>query len=178
MSNFQKLDWKIKTCLHVLMIIVTLMAYGYQLMSANLISHIPYIETLLNPELYKSDFFVQEALQFSPRFYYQQIIASTIKLGLSLPLTYFLYYTLAFSSFIWGLYALGIKFGKSKLSAAALAFLGLFVIDGTVGVVDLFRTEPIPPVLAMGITIWGLYYGIYIYLWIYKTSSSHYFFGF
>lgn len=136
----------------------TLICYGYLFPSSNLTTHIPYIQSLLNPELYKFDFYVQEALQFSPRYYYQSLITSTISLGISLPYTYFIYYIISLASFIFGLYALGNKFGQSKLSAGVLAFLCLSSIEGTIGSVDLFRTEPIPAMFAMGITIWGFYF--------------------
>ena len=144
--------------IYFLIIIGALIAYGYQFPTSNLRVDIPYIQAILNPEIYPSDFYIQESLKFSPRYYYQLLISSTISLGISLPFTYFLYYFISFSSFILGLYALGSKFGKSKLASAVLVFVSLANVDGTIGFVDLFRTEPIPAIFAMGLTIWGIYF--------------------
>lgn len=149
-----RLPWSIYT----FVIVSAIIAYGYQFPSENNLVEVPPILSMLNPELYTNDFYVQENLQFSPRYYYQYLIYFTVKLGISLPHTYFLYYFLAFSSFTLALYALGKKIGGSQLSASTLAFLGLATTNGTIGFVNLFRTEPIPAIFAMGLAIWGIYF--------------------
>ena len=46
----------------------------------------------------------------------------------------------------------------SSFTGLALAFLGLSALDGTLGVTDIFRVEPIAAMYAMGIAIWGIYF--------------------
>jgi drug/metabolite transporter (DMT)-like permease len=162
MKNYIKNSSKPKNLLtaslYVFIITIALISYGYRFPSANNIIEVPPIIALLDPELYKNDYYIQDTLQITPRYYYQYFVYLLAKSGLGIPRAYFLSYLLSFSSFVLGLYALGERFSKSKLSAAALVFLGLFTINGTVGYVSLFRTEPIPAVLAMGLSIWGVYF--------------------
>ncbi|MGK7937614.1 MAG: DUF6798 domain-containing protein [Xenococcaceae cyanobacterium] len=158
MISSQKVDFRVTIALYIVVIVYSLIIYGYSFLSSNIFSHIPYIRALLDPELYTQDFYVREFLQFTPRYYYQHLIALTTKAGLSIPLTYFLYYVVAFSSFIVGLYTLGKKFGKSSLSGAVLAFLVLTGVEGTVGYTSIFRNEPTPATFAMGLSIWGIYF--------------------
>ena len=156
-KNLQKSDW-IQIFIYGFVLASSLIIYGYRFPSGNNLVEVPPVLSLLNPDIYQQDYYVQENIQFSPRYYYQHLIYLTVGLIKSLPLTYFFYYTAAFSSFVLGLYALGRRFGQSNLSAAALAFLGLTAIDGTLGTVELFRDEAIPAVLAMGFAIWGVYF--------------------
>lgn len=140
-------------------IFLALLAYGYHLSSSNLYNQLPAVIALLNPELYTHDFYVQEMVQFTPRYYYYHLIAAGVKLGLSLPLTCFVLFFAAFSSFVTGLYAIGHAIARSRVAAIAFVFLGLAATgNGRIGFVDLFRTDPIPATLAMGIAIWGFYY--------------------
>jgi hypothetical protein len=144
--------------IYALIIAFTLFVYGYRFPSANNLVEVPPIFALLDPELYHKDFFVRESLQFTPRYYYQYFIYFIYKIGFGIAGTYFFCYLLSFTSFILGLYWLGQKFGRSKLSGAILTFFGLFTIDGTIGYVSLFRNEPIPAIFAMGLAIWGVYF--------------------
>jgi hypothetical protein len=157
MRNSPKTSWQLTLVTYSLVVTGSLLAYSYKFPTSNLLTDLPYIQARLYPDIYRSDFYVQEFLRFSPRYYYQYLIALTHQLGISLPLSYFLYYFIAFASFILGLYAIGRRFGQSKLSGATLVFLALVTVDGTVGFVDIFRPEPIPAMLAMGLTIWGIY---------------------
>lgn len=158
MQNIFGRDWKLTIAIYTFVIVAALFIYNYHFPSENNFVEVPSIISLLNPELYQKDFYVQEMLQFNPRFYYHCLIYFTAKLGLSFPVVYFLYYVLSFSSYLIGLYALGKLICKSRLSATVLAFLGLVAINGTIGDVHLFRTEPIPAIYAMGFTIWGIYF--------------------
>ena len=151
-------DWGSTLLIYTLMISSALMIYGFVFPSANNIIEIPPVMALLNPEIFKHDYYVQDSLKVTPRYYYQYLIFWVTRLGLSIPQTYFFIYLLAFSSFIIGLYFLGNRFGRSKLSSACLIFLGLFAVSGNVGYVSIFRPEPIPAVLAMGLSIWGIYF--------------------
>lgn len=56
------------------------------------------------------------------------------------------------------LYAIGKIFLSDSISPSILVFLGLTAANGTIGFTNLFRQEPIPAVLAMGLAIWGIYY--------------------
>lgn len=145
--------------LYVAVVLLSLAAYGYQPASSNIYNQLPAVISLLNPELYASDFYVQEMVQFNPRYYYYQLIVLGVKLGLSLPVACFLLYLAAFSSFLIGLYALGKQFSQSNIVATALAFLGLAALsNGRIGFADLFRADPLPATLAMGIEVWGFYF--------------------
>ncbi|MEQ8755736.1 MAG: DUF6798 domain-containing protein [Coleofasciculus sp. G1-WW12-02] len=144
--------------LWIFIVSASLIAYSYKFPSSNNLIEVPPVLSLLNPELYPKDFYVQDTLQITPRYYYQYLIYFTARVGLGLPLTYFFYYLISFSSFVLGLYALGKRFGHATLSATVLAFLGLVAVDGTIGYVSLFRSEPIPAIFAMGLTIWGIYF--------------------
>ncbi len=135
-----------------------LVAYGYTFSRENIFNQMPAVMALLDPGLYRQDFYVQAMTQFTPRSYYYYGLALPVKLGLSLPLVCFIYFAIAFMAFSLGLYAIGRHLGGSKLSAAGLAFLGLAVADGTVGFTDLFRRTPLPSVYAMGIAVWGIYF--------------------
>lgn len=135
-----------------------LVAYGYDFSRENVFNQMPAVMALLDPTLYSRDFYVQEMTQFTPRSYYYYALALPTKLGLSLPVVCFIYFAIAFTAFSLGLYAIGRYLGQSKLSAAALAFLGLAVADGTVGYTNLFRRAPLPSIYAIGIAIWGIYF--------------------
>ena len=133
-------------------------AYGYNFSKENVFNQMPAVMALVDPTLYRQDFYIQEMLQFTPRSYYYYAIALPVKLGLSVPMACFIYFLIAFTGFSLGLYAIGRELGQSKLSAAVLPFLGLAVVDGTVGFTDLFRRTPNPSVYAIAIAIWGIYF--------------------
>lgn len=135
-----------------------LIAYGYNFSRENVFNQMPAVMALLDPTLYRQDFYVQAMTQFTPRSYYYYALLVPVKLGLSMPLVCFIYFAIAFAAFSLGLYAIGRHLGQSKLSAAVLAFLGLAVADGTVGFTDLFRRSPLPSIYAIGIAIWGIYF--------------------
>lgn len=141
-----------------IVILLAIAAYGYQPASSNIYNQLPAVMSLLNPELYAHDFYVQEMVQFTPRYYYFHLIILGMKLGFSLSHTCFFLYLAAFSSFLTGLYALGRQIGQSRISATALVFLGFAALsNGRIGFADLFRSDPLPATLAMGIAIWGIY---------------------
>jgi hypothetical protein len=173
MPNSSKQSWQLTSAIYIFVVVASLLIYGYQFPSENNYVEFPPILSLLNPELYKNDFYVQEMIKFNPRYYYNHLIYFSTKLGLNSSASYFLYYSLAFSSVVLGLYTLGKRFGQSKLASAVLAFLGLCAANGTIGFVDLFRPEPIPAIFAMGFSIWGIYFCL-CQRWIF----GYLFFGF
>ena len=144
---------------YITIIIPSLLFYGYKFTSSNIYNQIPAIISLLNPELYNEDFYIQEMTQFTPRFYYYYLIYWGVKLGISLPWVCFILYLIAFSSFLIGLYSLGKIFNQSRLSATVFTFLGFAAtVNGRIGFADLFRSDPIPATLAMGLVVWGFYF--------------------
>ncbi|MEM9273064.1 MAG: DUF6798 domain-containing protein [Cyanobacteria bacterium P01_F01_bin.143] len=144
---------------YITIIISALLFYGYKLTSSNIYNQVPAIISLLNPELYNEDFYIQEMTQFTPRFYYYYLIYWGVKLGISLPWVCFILYLIAFSSFLIGLYSLGRILNQSRLSATIFTFLGFAAtVNGRIGHADLFRVDPIPATLAMGLVIWGFYF--------------------
>lgn len=136
----------------------TLVFYGYELASANLRNQLPAIELMMNENLYPHDFYVQEMVEFNPRFYYYHLVTFPTKLGVSISGVIFVYYIIALISFVLGLYAIAKIFLPDAISPNVLVFLGLTAANGTIGFTDLFRQEPIPAVLAMGLAIWGIYH--------------------
>lgn len=126
-------------------------------------NQVPVIETLMDQRLFSQDFYIQEMTGFTPRSYYYYLILFFERIGLdrldrSLPVVIFGLFVLAFGSMILGLWAIGQYLGRSPFSGLALAFLGLSAVEGTLGVTDIFRVEPIAAIYAMGITIWGIYF--------------------
>lgn len=112
---------------------------------------------MLHPELYINDYYVQEMLKFTPRYYYQYLVYFLSKLTGSISLTYLIYYLISFISFIWGLSAISKIFTPAKLSAAVLIFLSLTSYT-LVGYLELFPNTPIPANFAMSLTVWGIYF--------------------
>ncbi|MGD1854080.1 MAG: hypothetical protein ACFB2W_07490 [Leptolyngbyaceae cyanobacterium] len=111
------------------MVAIALIAFGYRFPTSNTLIELPPILSILKPGIYTHDYYVQDALQITPRYYYQYLIFFIIKAIKSLPLAYFLAYLAAFSSYLLGLYSIGLFFGRSRLAAASLCFLGLTVVD-------------------------------------------------
>ncbi|TVU55026.1 MAG: MFS transporter [Arthrospira sp. PLM2.Bin9] len=149
--------WKLGA-IAFLLISATLVFYGYELGSANVRNQLPAIAFMVDNNLYHRDFYIQEMVGFNPRFFYYHLIAFPAKLGLSIYGIVWAYYIIAFTSFMVGLYAIGKFFLSDSISPTFLVFLGLTAANGTIGFTNLFRPEPIPAVLAMGLTIWGIYY--------------------
>ena len=157
-GHCQKLPLPIAVPTYLIVVAIALIAFGYRFPTSNTLIELPPILSILKPGIYTHDYYVQDALQITPRYYYQYLIFFIIKAIKSLPLAYFLAYLAAFSSYLLGLYSIGLFFGRSRLAAASLCFLGLTVVDGTVGYVSLFRSEPIPAIFAMGLAVWGIYF--------------------
>ncbi len=135
-----------------------LIAYGYSFDRSNMFNQVPAMVALVDDSLFSRDFYIQEMTEFTPRFYYYHLILFFHQLGLSLPVVTFGLFVLALGSMILGLWAIGQYLGRSPFAGMALAFLGLSVLDGTLGVTDIFRVEPIAPIYAMGVTVWGIYF--------------------
>ena len=120
-------------------------------------THVPQIKSMLHPELYINDYYVQEMLKFTPRYYYQYLVYFLSKLTGSISLTYLIYYLISLIGFIWGLSAISKIFTPSKISAAVLTFLSLTAYT-LMGYLELFPNTPIPATFAMSLTVWGIYF--------------------
>ncbi|MCC5900186.1 MAG: hypothetical protein JJU32_20030 [Phormidium sp. BM_Day4_Bin.17] len=136
-------------------LITSFIAYGYQLASDNLLNHFPYIDILLDRDLYPHDFYVQEFTRFSPRYYYQLCVVGLMSLGIPLSWIYLSVYACTYGGFVLGLFTLAQKFRASLATAALVTFLCLNSPVGTVGFVSLFKTEPVPAIWAISLTVWG-----------------------
>ena len=141
-------------------LLLSLFAYGYKFPSKNNLAELPPIYALLDPSLYTQDFYVQSQLGLGVRFFFNYAMAAAAQLVGDVPAAYFLCYTVAFCSFWLGIYKLGERVGGSKLTAGLAVLLCLQAESVTVSTVDIFRTEPIPAVFAMGVAVWGLYFTI------------------
>jgi hypothetical protein len=136
------------------------MATGYVFPIGGNFPEVPPIEFMLNPELYKNDYYVQEMVKFNPRYYYYYIIYFLANLGLTIPFVHFIYQFLAFGSFVLACYAIINIYTNSKLSAAAMTFLCIAASFTDVGNTLIFSTKSVPSTFAMAFAIWGIYFSL------------------
>ena len=160
MQKHQKSHWYFNLSLYTFAIIGSLMATGYIFPIGGNFPEVPPIQFMLNPELYKNDYYVQEMVKFNPRYYYYYIIYLLANLGTSIPLAHFIYQFLAFASFILACYAIIKIYTNSKLPAAAMAFLCIAASFTDVGNTLIFSTKSVPSTFAMGFAIWGIYFSL------------------
>jgi hypothetical protein len=160
MQKHQKSNWYFNLSLYTFAIIGSLMATGYIFPIGGNFPEVPPIQFMLNPELYKNDYYVQEMVKFNPRYYYYYIIYLLANLGTSIPLAHFIYQFLAFGSFILACYAIINIYTNSKLPAAAMAFLCIAASFTDVGNTLIFSTKSVPSTFAMGFAIWGIYFSL------------------
>ena len=157
MQKHQKSHWYFNLSLYTFVIIGSLMATGYIFPIGGNFPEVPPIQFMLNPELYKNDYYVQEMVKFNPRYYYYYIIYLLANLGTSIPLAHFIYQFLAFASFILACYAIINIYTNSKLPAAAMAFLCIAASFTDVGNTLIFSTKSVPSTFAMAFAIEGIY---------------------
>jgi hypothetical protein len=160
MQKHQKSHWYFNLSLYTFAIVGSLMATGYIFPIGGNFPEVPPIQFMLNPELYKNDYYVQEMVKFNPRYYYYYIIYWLANLGTSIPLAHFIYQFLAFGSFILACYAIINIYTNSKLPAAAMAFLCIAASFTDVGNTLIFSTKSVPSTFAMGFAIWGIYFSL------------------
>ena len=160
MQKHQKSNWYFNLSLYTFAIIGSLIATGYIFPIGGNFPEVPPIQFMLNPELYKNDYYVQEMVKFNPRYYYYYIIYLLANLGTSIPLAHFIYQFLAFGSFILACYAIINIYTNSKLPAAAMAFLCIAASFTDVGNTLIFSTKSVPSTFAMGFAIWGIYFSL------------------
>jgi hypothetical protein len=160
MQKHQKSNWYFNLSLYTFAIIGSLMATGYIFPIGGNFPEVPPIQFMLNPELYKNDYYVQEMVKFNPRYYYYYIIYLLANLGTSIPLAHFIYQFLAFGSFILACYAIINIYTNSKLPAAAMAFLCIAASFTDIGNTLIFSTKSVPSTFAMSFAIWGIYFSL------------------
>jgi hypothetical protein len=160
MQKSQKSNWYFNLSIYTFVIIGALIATGYQFPVGGNFPELPQIQHLLNPELYKNDYHVQEMVKFNPRYYYYHIIYFLASLGLSIPLVHFIYQFLAFGSVVLACHAIINIYTKAKLPAAVLTFLCLTSSFTDVGNTLIFSTKSVPSTFAMGFAIWGIYFSL------------------
>jgi hypothetical protein len=160
MQKHQKSHWYFNLSLYTFAIIGSLIATGYIFPIGGNFPEVPPIQFMLNPELYKNDYYVQEMVKFNPRYYYYYIIYLLANLGTSIPLAHFIYQFLAFGSFILACYAIINIYTNSKLPAAAMAFLCIAASFTDVGNTLIFSTKSVPSTFAMSFAIWGIYFSL------------------
>ncbi|MDJ0554291.1 MAG: hypothetical protein QNJ68_07625 [Microcoleaceae cyanobacterium MO_207.B10] len=157
MWHLKKYSWHFTISLITFIILGSFITRGYTFPVGNHYTHVPQIKSMLNPELYINDYYVQEMLQFTPRYYYQYLVYFFTKVTDSISLTYCIYYLCSFIGYIWGLSAISKVFTSSKLSTAVLTFLGLIAYT-LIGYLEIFPNTPIPATFAMSLTVWGIYF--------------------
>jgi len=172
MQKNQKSDWYFNLSIYTFVIIGSWIAVGYQFPIGGNFPELPQIQHLLNPELYKNDYHLQEMVKFNPRYYYYYIIYFLANLGLSIPLVHFIYQFLAFGSVILACHAIINIYTNAKLPAAAMAFLCLASSFTDVGNTLIFSTKSVPSTFAMGFAIWGIYFSLRQ-----KWLTGYFFFG-
>ncbi len=172
MQKPHKSDWYFNLSIYTFVIIGSLIAVGYKFPIGGNFPELPQIQHLLNPELYKNDYHVQEMVKFTPRYYYYYIIYLLSNLGTGIPLAHFIYQFLAFGSFILACYAIIQIYTNSKLAAAAMTFLCIAAAFTDVGNTLIFSTKSVSSTFAMAFAIWGIYFSLRQ-----KWLTGYFFFG-
>jgi len=172
MQKTEKSNRYFNLSLYTVIIIGSFIAVGYKFPIGGNFPELPQIQSLLNPELYKNDYHVQEMVKFNPRYYYYQIIYLLANLGLSIPLVHFIYQFLAFGSVILACREIISIYTNSQLPVAAMTFLCLAASFTDVGNTLIFSTKSVPSTFAMGFAIWGIYFSLRQ-----KWLTGYFFFG-
>ncbi|WP_293331507.1 DUF6798 domain-containing protein [Microcoleus sp. CAWBG58] len=172
MQKTEKSNRYFNLSLYTVIIIGSFIAVGYKFPIGGNFPELPQIQSLLNPELYKNDYHVQEMVKFNPRYYYYQIIYLLASLGLSIPSVHFIYQFLAFGSVILACRAIIRIYTNSQLPVAAMSFLCLAASFTDVGNTLIFSTKTVPSTFAMGVAIWGIYFSLRQ-----KWLTGYFFFG-
>ncbi len=106
------------------------------------------LQARLDPRLFASDFAVQEALRFSPRFYYNELILLPARAGVPLAWAFAGWHLVALAVILGAVRALGRAAGLGAFATAALGAWLLTVGIGTLGGVYFYTHAPVPAVWA------------------------------
>jgi len=113
------------------------------------------LQAALDPTLFRHDFVVQEALRFSPRFYYNELILLPARLGLPLAWSFALWHVVALAALVGAVCAFADTLRLAAASAALLLVWLLVVNVATVGDVYFYTHAPVPAVWAGAVAAWG-----------------------
>ena len=113
------------------------------------------LQTQLDPRLFPHDFAVQEALQFTPRYYYNELILLPAKLGLPLAWSFAAWHLVAIAVLLGSLRSLARSLGLGATATAALATWLLTAGIGTIGGVYFYTHAPVPAVWAGALVLCG-----------------------
>jgi len=114
------------------------------------------LQAALDPTLFRHDFFVQESLRFTPRFYYNALILLPARAGLPLAATFAIWQLLALGGLIAGVRQIGRALGLDAAAQGVLVLWTLYVGVGELGMVFLYDQGPVPAVWAGAIAVWGI----------------------
>lgn len=107
------------------------------------------LQAMLDPRLFRGDFAVQEALQFTPRFYYNELIFWLARTGLPLAGVFATWHLVALAVLLASVRSLARNLGVGAAAAAVLLMWLLSVRIGTVGLTFFYQNAPVPGVWAV-----------------------------
>lgn len=113
------------------------------------------LRAMLDPELFRRDFAVQECLGFSPRYYYNVLILLPARAGLPLEWVFALWQLVAIGTLLSGVRALARTAGLGEPATAVLILWLLTIGIGTLGGVYFYTHAPVPAVWAGAAVTWG-----------------------
>jgi hypothetical protein len=134
-------------------VIMVLRGYVWPTLSSN---EVVMLQSRIEPTWFTRDFFVQESLSFTPRFYFFGLILSLTRAGLSLAAAYFVWHFVAVGAIATGLRAIARELGLGAVAGAAFVVGTLTVSVGTLGDTYFYTHGPVPAVWAVGAVAWAV----------------------
>ncbi|MCX6951941.1 MAG: hypothetical protein NTV51_07220 [Verrucomicrobia bacterium] len=113
------------------------------------------LQAALDPTLFRHDFVVQEALRFSPRFYYNELILLPARLGLPLAWSFALWHLAVLAALVGAVRAAADTLRLVAVTSALLLVWLLVVNVGCMGDVYFYTHAPVPAVWAGAVAAWG-----------------------
>jgi hypothetical protein len=133
-------------------VILLLRGYVWPTLSSN---EVVMLQSRLEPTWFTRDFFVQESLSFTPRFYFFAVILGLAHAGLPLAAAYFVGQFVAVAAIATGLRAVARELGLGHVAGAAFVVGLLTVSVGTLGDTYFYTHAPVPAVWAAGAVAWA-----------------------
>lgn len=113
------------------------------------------LQAILDPTLFHHDFVVRESLRFSPRFFYNELIALPARAGLPLAWSFALWHLAALAALVAAVRSAATVLRLGAVAAALLLVWLLVVNVGTLGGVYFYTHAPVPAVWAGALAAWG-----------------------
>jgi len=107
------------------------------------------VQAMVDPGLFQRDFVVQEAMHFSPRFYYSAMIVALARTGLPLAWVFVVWHLAALAVLIASFRSLVRTLGVGAVASAVLLVWLIFVRIGTVGLTFTYQNAPVPAMWAI-----------------------------